>query len=430
MAISISFRWFYYIDKYSTNLLLTDNWDFYKAHFQSYPLWDFFTYQHGPHRQGIGFILTKWLDDWSGWNTRVIAFAIGALIFLAALIYWQVKRKIKPGFTGFEALIFLILLIPRQQGLFTGTTNISHGAMPVLLLALISLCFFLKNLYLRNALLIFLNFNMIFSAFGLFTGFILPIVFIGELFFFLRAKDSLKALTSALSIVLSLAPWLLFFHNYEFVPAAPDFVFPHPRPWEYVQYVVLAFAGVLGVTHTNLIGVLPGLVIVSILVYILIFHVRSLCKTCFEVGSKTTSISKVIVTLISFSFLFICFTAVGRISFGVGSAINSRYVSYLMPAILAIYFHAISKAKKEVLWNSWMLFVMLISTTFVGSSINQMKRIHGEKSRWKEAYLKYESIEKADSLSNFSVHPDSEGTDLKQKLNYLREHRLNLYLDQ
>ena len=82
---AVVFRWWYYVDAYSVNLLVWDQWDLYDAFFESHGWLDLFRWQHGPHRQGVGFFLTKLVADLSGWNTRMEAFAIGGVIFLALL---------------------------------------------------------------------------------------------------------------------------------------------------------------------------------------------------------------------------------------------------------------------------------------------------------------------------------------------------------
>lgn len=71
VLVFVLLRWFFLINKYSINMLFWDQWDFLGALFENKGPCELFSWQHGPHRQGIGFFLTKIVADLSGWNTRV-----------------------------------------------------------------------------------------------------------------------------------------------------------------------------------------------------------------------------------------------------------------------------------------------------------------------------------------------------------------------
>jgi len=127
-------RWWHYIDTYSVNLLVWDQWDLYDAFFKPHSWLELFRWQHGPHRQGIGFFLTGIIADLSGWNTRVEAFAIGAVVFGAMLGALVLKKRLTHTLNWTDLVIGLIFLTPLQYGIFAGIPNPSHGAVPLLLL--------------------------------------------------------------------------------------------------------------------------------------------------------------------------------------------------------------------------------------------------------------------------------------------------------
>jgi hypothetical protein len=52
--------------------------------------------------------------------------------------------------------------------------------------------------------------------------------------------------------------------------------------------------------------------------------------------------------------------------------------------------------------------------------------VNGKK-RWVKAYLKNENIEEADRISDFKIYPNAKATYLKDKLEYLKQRKLNLY---
>jgi hypothetical protein len=55
------------------------------------------------------------------------------------------------------------------------------------------------------------------------------------------------------------------------------------------------------------------------------------------------------------------------------------------------------------------------------------ERLCQGKQRWREAYLQTGDIRSADRLSGFEIHPNPQATRLQEKLDYLKEHQLNLY---
>lgn len=129
-------RWWYYVNRYSVNILFWDQWDFYNAFFENKNLWEIFRWQHGPHRQGIGFIITRVVASLSGWDTRVEAFTIAGVVCLAMITALALRARFKPRLFWADVAIPLIFLTPIQFELFAGTPNLSHGSVPLLLFML------------------------------------------------------------------------------------------------------------------------------------------------------------------------------------------------------------------------------------------------------------------------------------------------------
>jgi hypothetical protein len=123
LCFFIVIRWFILINKYSINMLFLDQWDFLGGLFEKRNLWELFIWQHGPHRQGVGFFLTKIVADFSNWNTRVECFMIGIVLCFAALTAIFLKRKITGTLSVFDVLIPLLYLSPLQFELFANTLS-------------------------------------------------------------------------------------------------------------------------------------------------------------------------------------------------------------------------------------------------------------------------------------------------------------------
>jgi hypothetical protein len=68
------------VRRYAVNILYWDQWDSCSPLFNKSNLWDVFSWPHGPHLQGIGLVVTRWVYDASGWNTIVESYYIVSLL--------------------------------------------------------------------------------------------------------------------------------------------------------------------------------------------------------------------------------------------------------------------------------------------------------------------------------------------------------------
>ncbi len=128
-------RSFRMIDRYSVDLLFWDQWDLFDAFFENASAWELFRWQHGPHRQGIAFLLTRALMDASAWSTRAEACMIGALVALAAALALLLRRRLFGPLTPMDVAIPLLILTPAQYGIYLHIPNASHGAALLLLVS-------------------------------------------------------------------------------------------------------------------------------------------------------------------------------------------------------------------------------------------------------------------------------------------------------
>ncbi|MEP2772219.1 MAG: hypothetical protein ABJH05_08720 [Fulvivirga sp.] len=423
LAIVVVIRWFHFIDEYAVNVLFYDHWDLYNYFFESKSLVEVYFAQHGPHRQGIGFILTKYIDQISGWNTKYIAFTIGVLMLFTCFAYLRLKHKLKGKLNALDVVIVLLVLTPTQHGIFTNTPNLSHGAMPAFLLSLLCLSWLIKNDVLRYGSIVLINFLLIYSGFGVFIGFITPVILFIDLYRYKKVKTKLWLIISA--VILSFISLGSFFVDYNFgATANPNFKFPHDSPFEYLQFIWI----LLGRPLNN--SVLYFGALISIIFLIIgISSFRNLLKLNLD-DSKYIH-HKIILTLLTFTFLFVVNTAIGRVSFGVEGAYANRYVPYIIPAYIASYLYFSSlKHKYYHITTAGLLIVGITSCFSLKNEIKQMGMFRDSKINWITEYLNSNKIWQANKTSLYPIHPNAKGTRLKKKLNYLKKNNLNFYLDQ
>ena len=169
---------------YSVNILFWDQWDFYTPLFQNASFWRIFTWQHGPHREGIGLVLDKFVLEATRWSSRAEALFIVVVLFAAAAVALRLKQTLFGTFECSDIVVSgLLFLTFAQMEAVVGAANPSYSAVPLLLIALYCLAWLLPKAAPRYASVVGLNFLLIYAGFGFFTG----IVTIAVLLFDLRS---------------------------------------------------------------------------------------------------------------------------------------------------------------------------------------------------------------------------------------------------
>jgi hypothetical protein len=245
LAFTISLaRLIRFVDQNTVNVLFWDQWDFLTLLFKgNLNLWDHFTLQHGPQRQGLGGVFLALLYPLSGWDVRVEVLVSVALFAISCLIALAVKGRLWGKFHWADSVIPLLYFSLLQYETFTGTPNLAHGPFPVLLITLTAYILTLNPAPLKAVLLAGLVFLTTYTGFALFSG----LAIIGWLFVFvLKAESRNEIYWNARGLVLSLAFFGSFFYSYKHAPAVDCFQFPHPRPLEYLEFACLQFGTAWG----------------------------------------------------------------------------------------------------------------------------------------------------------------------------------------
>src|SRR6201999_4413252 len=103
------------IDRYAVNLLFNDQWDLYAILATRPGTWALFRWQWGPHRQGLGFLVTRFVAEQTAWNVRVESFVVGAIVIAALPLALVLRRRLLGPFTIADAVIPLIVLTTAQH---------------------------------------------------------------------------------------------------------------------------------------------------------------------------------------------------------------------------------------------------------------------------------------------------------------------------
>ena len=412
---------------HTANIFFSDQWDIYNPLFNGEGWWKIFSYQHGPHRQGVGFLFTAALAHFTQWDARGDALLTVAVSGLAALLALPLARRCgaRGGFT--LVTVPVIFLTMRQFESWIGPANPSHGAVPVLLMLLYGLTWFVPRPRWRLGLLVLLTLFLVFTGFGLFAGALSPVLIGLEAWHAWRRSDRPAAVLAGAAALLCLAIWGLFFTGYQQQPAVPNFHFPHDRPLEYIYFSGLMLASYAGWQGRLALDVTGGILLFLALGAVAVVHGLRLLRASPETRPASTAIF-----LLSASTLLYCLnTAVGRVMLGWSAAPYApRYVTLVVPGVFALFLHGETLTNRR--WrNGWWVALLLLAGTG-GLFLHQQDRKAVEwyaknREQWREVYLATGSQQKANEATSpdqgYMIHPG----DLTAKLEYLRIRRLNLF---
>ncbi len=423
-VIALGARWFLVIKKYSVNIFFMDQWDYLTLFFnQQTSIRHLFFWEHGPHREGVGLLPDKFLYPLTHWNARIDSFLIGAAILGAMLLALRLKCRLYGPLAYSDVAIPLIFLTMAQHETLLSVPNPAHSGFPLLMAMLYCLSLLARNQNLRFALILFLNFLLINTGFGIFMAGVTIGIFALECYWSSRHLSSVPIYSALAGLVLAVASLASFFFHYIFQSASPCFELPHNHWVRYPQFMgamVAAFTIPRPFGVSNLL-IFLGTLILMLMIAILIWHVLHLLK------SPLPQTHLVGATLLGFSLLFAANTAVGRECMGVEQAIISRYGTLLIPAFLAVYFYLLSGN-----WYGWRNIVLALGVLALlpGSLVTPRSDIRwysNGKRHWAECYIRTGDIRYCDQSTNFVLFPEPEKTHLQEKLDYLKENRLNLF---
>jgi hypothetical protein len=428
--------------RYSVNLIFWDQWDFYTPLFNHDSWWRIFTWQHGPHREGIGLVLDKFVLESTRWNSRAEALFMVAALLAAALLALRLKQMLfgspdsrGPGFTGLDyidiAVPFLFLTFAQMEAL-VGEANPSYSAIPELLIGLYCLAWMLPKPGARYAAILVLNFLLIYTGFGFFMGVVTIAVLLFELrLAFQRATESRTL--PVVALLLAAASLASFFYHYRWDPAVPSFHFPDAHPLNYPWFIVLMmsyFLGLRTVVLASVAGSVLGLAALAILVWhgVRLWRNRGRNRE-WSAPAQTIAVDRTIVILLGFSLLFAGNAALGRVCLGMPQAAQiSRYMGLLVPAYLAIYFHLLTWRKSAFRTALLVVFVVALVPGAVRMPNGYSPQLVSDgKQAWKTCILQAGNINYCDHAAGLALYPDPRKTQLLEKLQFLQRNRLNLY---
>ena len=407
-------RLFAFVNRYSANVLFWDEWDYLSGLFLGETQWRLFTWQHGPHRMGLGMLVIQAVFGLSHWDSRALSFVNAGTYLAAALLALWLKKRILGPLTAFDAIIPLLFLTLSHWETWVGVTNPAHGPLPLLLVVAFALSLTASNAWLAAGLALLTEGLAIYTGFALFVGVISPVVFAVALL-----RPGQRAAKAA-GLIGSLLLFASFFHDYRFLPAVDCFVFPIPHPERYGEYAGLLLSHPFGVFHFAGWSRVP-------IVALLLVELALGFLAAVQLFRTESSLWRSTFILSGFSLLFAFNAAVGRICTGMDSAASSRYVPYAIPALLALYLalHELPWPPLRTAALAGFLAVCVAKELHQQKERDFLRHYAGLKANWRECYLREHRIDACARVA--AIYPAPAATHLQEKLDFLEQRGLNLF---
>lgn len=431
VSFFLALKMFLLVDRFAVNLIFLDQFDFMIPLFPPNNVWTMFSIQHGPHRQGLGELITWIVTRLSGWNTRAEAFTIMGTLWICLPLVLLLKRKLFGCFHLMDVVIPIIVLNKYQWEQFINTPNISHSVLPLLLVFLYTLSWLISNKPLRYAAVLTVNFLLLFTGFGVFMGMVTLGIFILELIVSLFRNRSyvIYSIVGLMGVLFSLR---VFAKGYVFQSAVDCFELNWSQVLNYPSFVAMMlakFSG-FGLIQDDLLPLFVGRFLFIAFLAMLLWHAWKYLRDPF----RSDPSSKIIVILIGFSLIFAFSTAAGRICVSLSSSQNTRYMTLLIPGFVGMLFGIYKIPAPKVAFVLYLVLTFLLLRTLLPFPQTEQASIHSYhnvKESWKACYLELGDFEQCNQRSGFDIYPPYPGYKerIDQELDFLKQNHLNLYQD-
>lgn len=442
------YRLFQATSLYSVNLLFKDQLALYFLYAEKQTWWEYFSFQWGPPRLGLGGLIAWLIAQQTRWNVRAEAFAVSLTQTISMILALLLKRRLFGTWSVTDLAIPLMFLTGTQLSAILGLPFLAHSHLPLLLILLYCFAWLTKNVWWRYVLVTMLNFLLLFSGFGM----LISIITIGLMLFECLAhrKNTPRFLAALGGLVAAVLSVNLFLVGYERITAASCFVFPHPQSWKYPifsslmlsKFVEFRFAVNAEETRVSL---AVGIALLAAFLMAFFYHGIRYVKP-----GADSSHSLIPMLLLGFCLLYIFNTAIGRLCFGLYVSQAVRYSTLVTTGFLGLYFsllqlpsalnlsdkvHTLSDLfRRPYVFRTialGILLALLISAHAFRSrfELDALRDFSLAKQRWKECYLRTEDVARCNQEAKIDIYWEGLEQPLQVKLDALKNNKLNLFAE-
>jgi hypothetical protein len=415
------------IDRYAVDVFHWDQWDFLDGLFHPRSFWQLFRWQLGPHRMGLGLPLMVAVEQMTDWNAVAISYLNAAVMAAGGLLAVVLKHRLAPPLRWTDAALLFLFLNSSQWAIFVATPNVSHGPLPLLLVTFFAILLTIQSTPSRVVLLLLVDLLATYTGFGIFLGWITPLVILLQWW-----RTDLKGTAAVLALLASVAILASFFYDYRLpwdlarscVGTAAD------NSWrKRLGFFFLLFARAFGATRrASFWAVFGGAVGAAVCWLFLVRSVQLLKRP-----SSVERLVEVTWVLAAFTLMFAIVASAGRSCRGAGGALNSRYVPYMVPGMVALYLSTVgvldrgTPLPRRLLAYGVLLAYLGLDVSVRSVDYRQMRYYQASKESWVRCFLKEHDARACTETAAFGIYPDPRAAGLLDKLAIMERRRLGFF---
>ena len=408
-----------YVNRVAVNLMFWDQWDFESGLFLGSAPWDFFLWQHGPHRMGLAGLEIETVANLTRWDGRIDEFVMAATLILATALLLLAKVRLTGQLEYTDCAIPLLVLCLESWPHFATVSDPATAVLPMLLLGLAASALTLRDAARRWASLLAIDAAAVYTGFAVFIGLLVPILALIEGWY-----DRARRTWIWLVTVISSGLLASFFIGWQPVTAVDCFTFPTSNPLDYVVFIASVYASGFGLT-----GDMPGALGLALGVALAAGAATLLIWFTLARGSVEYAVPAL---LTGYGALFAVDAAVGRVCLGIDAAYAPRYVLNMVSVSIGLYI-ALSLLARRRAW--WQHARILVTVPVVGLTLwtnvhaaQQVVPFADTKRAARDCINRYDDLEFCSRETGFMLHAVV-GPDLVQRLEFMRANRLNMFKD-
>lgn len=439
----LTINWIMAVARFQVNLLFWDQWEFMQPLFEDEGWWSLFIWQHGPHRQGLAHVLTSWVLQLSGWDTRWESLWIVLIMVATTVVLLLWKQRLTGSLGWGDLWIPLAALGMRQWENVMLVPNASHSHFPLLLLAVGAWVAAASSSILKWWLLGVVGFFALFTGFGIFVWGALLWGTIMRLVAAVRGRVAWSAMWGqGLVLGLLLLALAVFLQDYRLNPASTGAAFPHWPLWDYPRFVMVMLASRMELTGQSLWVYLGG-------GFMLLAGLAAWWDSSRRVvNTESSSAGDVAASLfLTAGLSFAFFAAAGRVHLGMAAGEVPRYTPLLIAVWLGLLAWAFARQNRGwmagALGLGWLMALLpwtdlpdrelrdwpgtlgMGSATRAAVHQSQGHKIHWLKV-WEDSGYDWEA---ATEQVPPGLHARADGVALGQKIQWLQERELSFWAD-
>jgi hypothetical protein len=392
---------FIYVYLYGVNVVYCDAWDilpiFEKYYAGSLTFSDLYA-QVNAHRFFFPRLIMLSLGILTGYNNLVEMYVVIIFFVLVlALLFLAFKRQfnIKTTAWWFVPVPFLVFSLVQYENMLFGV-QLSWALAQlagVLTLYLISLLPQATNTKTRHLIFLAALMGATVASFSVVMG--LWLWFLGVMLIAIIREKRVKIYYLGIWAVVGVGEWFFYFLNFK-NQGHPNPFYVMIEPLRFIQYVVTSLGGSLfwDIETASIAGALI-VVLLSICLFLLLKNKR------FRENSFW-------IALAGFSILTMITIAIGRASHGVDQGLSSRYTSFSLLAVIAVYFMFLDFYNQERSFLTGAGVALLIGFIILSVPLSYLKGYivgnHSRHQREREAFILYTYESQPDELLK-KLHP-------------------------